>query len=262
MTNTKTSGIHPTAIISPKAELGKDVSVGPYTIIEENVIIDDGTWISSSVQLGAGARLGKNVRVFHGAVIGTVPQDLKFGGEESTAQIGDNTTIREYATINRGTNDTGTTKVGSDCLLMAYSHVAHDCSIGNNCILANSVNLAGHIEIDDFAILGGVLPVHQFVKIGAHAMVGGGFRVQQDILPYAMAGGYPMKIVGMNSIGLKRRGFTKESIKAIDQAYKFIFKSKLNTTQAVDQIKSEMEVVPEVQLILDFIERSNRGIIK
>lgn len=262
MTARISNGIHPTAIISSKAELGKDVSVGPYTIIEENVIIGDGTEISSSVQLGSGARLGKKVRVFHGAVIGTIPQDLKFGGEESTAQIGDNTTVREYATINRGTNDTGTTVVGENCLLMAYSHVAHDCTIGNNCILANSVNLAGHIEIDDFAILGGVLPVHQFVKIGAHVMIGGGFRVQQDVLPYAMAGGYPLKVIGMNSVGLKRRGIAPEAIKAIDQAYRILFKSQLNTTQAVERIKAEMELIDEVQLILDFIERSNRGIVK
>lgn len=256
------SEIHASAVISPKAQLGSDVTVGPFTVIEDNVIIGDGCQIGSSVQLGSGARLGSRVRVFHGAVIGTIPQDLKFAGEETTAEIGDNSTVREYATINRGTTDTLTTKVGTNCLLMAYSHVAHDCKIGDNCILANSVNLAGHIEIDDNAILGGVLPVHQFVKIGTHAMIGGGFRVQQDIVPYAMAGGYPLKIIGLNSIGLKRRGFTSETIKSLEQTYRFLFRSKLNTTQAVERIKAEIEPIKEVQIILDFLERSNRGIVK
>lgn len=256
------SEIHASAVISPKAQLGSDVTVGPFTVIEDNVIIGDGCQIGSSVQLGSGARLGSRVRVFHGAVIGTIPQDLKFAGEETTAEIGDDSTVREYATINRGTTDTLTTKVGTNCLLMAYSHVAHDCKIGDNCILANSVNLAGHIEIDDNAILGGVLPVHQFVKIGTHAMIGGGFRVQQDIVPYAMAGGYPLKIIGLNSIGLKRRGFTSETIKSLEQTYRFLFRSKLNTTQAVERIKAEIEPIKEVQIILDFLERSNRGIVK
>lgn len=256
------SEIHASAVISPKAQLGSDVTVGPFTVIEDNVIIGDGCQIGSSVQLGSGARLGSRVRVFHGAVIGTIPQDLKFAGEETTAEIGDDSTVREYATINRGTTDTLTTKVGTNCLLMAYSHVAHDCKIGDNCILANSVNLAGHIEIDDNAILGGVLPVHQFVKIGTHAMIGGGFRVQQDIVPYAMAGGYPLKIIGLNSIGLKRRGFSSETIKSLEQTYRFLFRSKLNTTQAVERIKAEIEPIKEVQIILDFLERSNRGIVK
>lgn len=256
------SEIHATAIVSPKAEIGSDVTVGAFTIIEDNVIVGDGCQIGSSIQLGSGARLGSGVRVFHGAVIGTIPQDLKFAGEETTAEIGDGTTVREYATINRGTTDTFTTKVGKNCLLMAYSHVAHDCRIGDNCILANSVNLAGHIEIDDFAILGGILPIHQFVKIGAHSMVGGGFRVQQDIVPFAMAGGYPLKIVGLNSIGLKRRGFAREAIKSLEQTYKILFRSKLNTTQAVERIKSEIEPIKEVQTVLDFLERSNRGIVK
>ena len=256
------SEIHKTAIISPKAELGKDVTVGPYTVIEDNVHIGDGTSIASSALIASGARLGQNVRVFHGAVIGTVPQDLKFGGEETLAIIGDGTTVREFATINRGTSESGKVEVGQNCLLMAYSHVAHDCHIGNNVIMANSVNLAGHIEVDDFAILGGVLPVHQFVKIGAHAMVGGGFRVQQDVCPYSLVAGYPLKVIGLNSIGLRRRGFKKEVIRSLEKAYKMLFFSKLNTTQAVERIKSELEIVPEVQVILDFLERSDRGLVK
>jgi UDP-N-acetylglucosamine acyltransferase len=256
------SEIHATAIVSPKAQLADDVSIGPHTIIEENVVIGAGTKIASNALIASGARIGNKVKVFHGAVLATVPQDLKFGGEESLLKVGDNTTIREYATLNRGTEASGQTVIGENCLIMAYAHVAHDCIIGNNVIMANSVNLAGHIEIDDFAILGGVLPVHQFVKIGAHCMIGGGFRVQQDICPYAMVGGYPLKIVGMNSLGLKRRGFKPEVIRELEKAFKILFFSKLNTTQAVERMQNELEITPEVQVILDFIDRSNRGLVK
>jgi len=256
------SSIHPTAIVSEKAELGKNVSVGPHTIIEENVVLGDGCKIESSVVLASGARLGNNVAVSHSAVIGTEPQDLKFGGEETTAEIGDNTIVREFVTINRGTIAHGKTTLGKNCLVMAYAHVAHDCIIGDNVIMANSVNLAGHVEIGDFAILGGVLPVHQFVKIGAHAMVGGGFRVQQDICPYSLVGGYPLKVVGINSVGLKRRGFSPETVKTLEQVFKILFFSELNTTQAADRIKSEFDSTPEIKEILGFINRSNRGIVK
>ena len=255
------SEIHATAIVSPMAELADDVTVGPHTIIEDNVVIGSGTKIASSVLIASGARLGSGVTVAHGAVVGTVPQDLKFGGEESTLVVGDNTTIREYATLNRGTAERGETTVGRNCLIMAYAHIAHDCVIGDNVILANSVNLAGHIEIDDFAILGGVLPVHQFVKIGAHAMIGGGFRVQQDVCPYALVAGYPLGVVGLNAIGLRRRGFKRETIRTLQEVFKLLFFSRLNTTQALERIRSEIEIIPEVQVILDFIERSDRGLI-
>ncbi|MCK4573711.1 MAG: acyl-ACP--UDP-N-acetylglucosamine O-acyltransferase [candidate division Zixibacteria bacterium] len=254
--------IHSTAIVSPKADLGKNVTVEPYAIIEENVVIGDGSIIGSTAVIASGARLGKNVKVSHGAVIATQPQDLKFGGEKTTAVIGDETVIREYATINRGTVAHGETTIGKNCLIMAYAHVAHDCIIGDKVIMANSVNLAGHIEVGDWAILGGVLPIHQFVKIGAHAMIGGGFRVQQDLCPYALAAGYPLKVVGINSIGLRRRGFERDVIRALEKTFKILFFSKLNTTQAVERINSEMELIPEVQLILDFIANSDRGIIK
>ncbi len=256
------STIHATAVVSPKAELSDDVEVGPYAVIEDDVQIGAGCRIASSALIAGGARLGKNVTVAHGAVIATMPQDLKFGGEESWVQIGDNTVVREYATINRGTSAHGTTTVGTNCLLMAYSHVAHDCILGDHVILANSVNLAGHIEIDDYAIIGGVVPVHQFVKIGAHSMIGGGFRVPQDVCPYALAGGYPLKIVGLNAVGLKRRGFEKEVIRILEQAFKLLFFSGLNTSQAVERITGEVEIIPEVQVILDFIERSTRGLTK
>lgn len=256
------SRIHSTAIVSAKAELSDDVTVGPFTIIEDDVQIGSGTTIASSVVIADGARIGKNVKIAPGAVISTEPQDLKFGGEKSLVEIGDNTVIREYATINRGTVAHGKTEIGQDCLIMAYAHVAHDCIIGNNVILANAVNLAGHIEIDDHAILGGVVPVHQFVKIGTHAMIGGGFRVQQDVCPYSLVGGYPLKTVGLNAIGLRRRGFKKEAIIALQASYKLLFFSGLNTSQAVERIKSEVDQLDEVKIVLDFIDRSDRGMVK
>lgn len=256
------SNIHSSAVVSPKAELAAGVTIGPFSIIEDDVTIGEGSVVASNALVASGACIGRNVKIHHGAVIATLPQDLKFGGEKSTVVIGDGTTIREYVTINRGTVARGETTVGKDCLLMAYSHVAHDCLLGNNIIMANSVNLAGHIEIGDFAILGGVLPVHQFVKIGAHVMIGGGFRVQQDVCPYALVAGYPLRVVGLNSIGLKRRGFKVEVIRALEKAYKILFFSNLNTSQAVERIKGEVELIPEVREILDFIDKSDRGIIK
>lgn len=256
------SNIHSSAIVSPKANLDVNVSIGPYTIIEDKVTIGKGTKIASSVLIANGAVIGENVNIHHGAVIATEPQDLKFGGEETRVVIGDGTTVREYATINRGTVAHGESSVGKNCLLMAYSHIAHDCILGDNVIMANSVNLAGHIEIGDFAILGGVLPVHQFVKIGAHAMIGGGFRVQQDVCPYALVAGYPLRVIGINVIGLKRRGFTKEVIRNLEKSFKILFFSKLNTSQAVERIKNEIDLSPEVQEILIFLEHSQRGIVK
>lgn len=254
--------IHKTAVVSPKAQIGENVKIGPYTIVEDDVVIGDNSQIASSVLLADGARIGKEVKIFHSAVIGTVPQDLKFGGEKTEAIVGDNTTIREFVTFNRGTTYHNRSECGKNCLLMAYSHVAHDCLIGDNVIIANSVNLAGHVEIGDFAILGGVLPVHQFVKIGAHAMVGGGFRVQQDVVPYGLLGGYPLRVAGLNKIGLSRRGFTPETIKTIEKAFKTLFFSKLNTTQALEKLESNGEMIPEVKFVFDFIKNSERGIIK
>lgn len=256
------STIHPSAVVSPTADIADDVTIGPYTIIEDGVVISPGAKIASNVLLASGAVIGKNVSISHGAVIGTNPQDLKFGGEITKAIIGDNTVIREYATINRGTKYHMQTVVGQNCFIMAYAHIAHDCIIGNNVIMANSVNLAGHVEIDDYAILGGVLPVHQFVKIGAHCMIGGGFRVQQDICPYSLVGGYPLKVIGLNAIGLKRRGFAEDSIKSLEHTFKLLFFSGLNTSQALERINSEVQKTHEVDTVLQFLNRSNRGIIK
>ncbi len=257
-----TTEVHSTAIVSPGAQLGSDVKVGPYVIIEENTEIGDGTLIGSHALVASGARIGKNVRIHHGAVVGTIPQDLKFGGEDSLLYVGDNTTIREYATLNRGTEWRGFTKVGADCLLMAYSHVAHDCLIGDHVIMANSVNLAGHVEINEWAIIGGVVPVHQFVKIGAHAMIGGGYRVPMDVCPYALCAGYPLKVAGLNRVGLERRDFSPETVAELERVFRVLFRSKLNTTQALVKIKAEFEMTPEIALLVDFVESSERGICK
>ncbi len=254
------SQIHPTAIISNKANIGDNVTVGPNAIIEADTIIDDNVTIGANCLVAQYTELKKDVTLFHGAVVGTAPQDLKFSGEKTRLVIGEGTTIREYAMLNRGTAESGETVIGKNCLLMAYSHVAHDCRVGDNVIMANAVNLAGHIEIGNFVIIGGVVPVHQFVKIGDHAMIGGGFRVPQDVCPYAMAGGYPLKISGLNKVGLSRRGFEKETIQILQKAFKILFSSNLNRSQAVERIKAELEQTDEIKLILDFIKNSTRGI--
>ncbi|MBU0520421.1 acyl-ACP--UDP-N-acetylglucosamine O-acyltransferase [bacterium] len=253
--------IHPTAIIDPKAELADDVEVGPFTIIEHDVQVDSGTVIGPSVLLAHGARIGKNAVIHKGAVIGTVPQDLKFGGEVTLAYVGDCTTVREYVTINRGTTDHGKTTVGSDCLLMTYSHIAHDCVVGDKVILANSVNLAGHVHIEENAIIGGIVPLHQFVRVGRHSFIAGGTRVSKDVPPYILAANDPLRYAGLNSVGLRRRGFSAETIGAIKHAYKLIYLSDLNVSQGVGRVKDEMEILPEIQHIIDFIEGSERGII-
>lgn len=262
MSATAVNGIHPAAIVSAEAQIADDVTIGPNTIVERNVTIGSGSQIGANVLIASGARIGSNVQLHHGAVVSSAPQDLKFGGEETTMVIGDNTVVREYATLNRGTVDRGETRVGANCLLMAYSHVAHDCLIGDSVILANSVNLAGHITIEDFAIIGGIVPVHQFTRIGCHAMIGGGFRVPQDICPYALAGGYPLKIAGVNLVGLRRREFPRENITALQAAFKLLFKSDLNTSQAVERIRAEVPQLPEITHLLEFIADSARGINK
>lgn len=262
MSEVAVRGIHATAIVSSEAQIADSVTIGPNAIIEGNVTIAEGTVIGANTLVGSGARIGKQVQIHHGAVVGSLPQDLKFGGEETLMLVGDNTVIREYATLNRGTNDRGETRVGANCLLMAYSHVAHDCFLGDNVILANSVNLAGHITIEDFVIIGGIVPVHQFTRIGTHAMIGGGFRVPQDVCPYSLAGGYPLSVKGLNLIGLRRRNFPRENIKALQEAFKLLFKSDLNTTQALERINAELEMTPELQHLVDFISGSERGITK
>jgi UDP-N-acetylglucosamine acyltransferase len=252
----------PLAYVHPQAKIARNVVIEPFVTINKNVIIDEGTWIGSNVTIMEGARIGKNVKIFPGAVISGAPQDLKFKGEETVAIIGDNTTIREFVTINRGTSASNQTVVGKGCLLMAYVHVAHDCVIGNNCILANAVNLAGHINIDDFAIVGGLSAVHQFVNIGTHVMISGGSLVRKDVPPFTKAARNPLSFVGINSIGLRRRGFTNEKINEIHDIYRYLFNKNLNVSQAVAYIEAEMPATPERDTILGFISASARGIMK
>jgi UDP-N-acetylglucosamine acyltransferase len=253
--------IHRTAIVSPEAEIADDVEIGPYTVVDGDVVIGEGCRVSSSVRVHSGVRLARGVRVFHGAALGGDPQDLKFEDEKTSLLVGENTVIREFVTLSRGTKATGRTVIGHDCMLMAYAHVAHDCVIGNHVILANAVNLAGHIEVEDSAIIGGVVPVHQFVHVGRHAMIGGGFRVPKDVPPYVLAGGSPLCYCGINAVGLRRRGFSAESRAAIKRAYQLLFQSGLNVSQAVERIREELGAVEEVKIILDFIARSRRGLL-
>jgi UDP-N-acetylglucosamine acyltransferase len=248
--------------IHPEAKIAAGVKIDPFTVIHENVEIGENTWIASNVTIFPGSRIGKNCKIFPSAVIGAVPQDLKFVGEETTAEIGDNTTIREFVTVNRGTKALGKTVIGKNNLLMAYVHIAHDCVIGNNCILANGVNLAGHIVIDDFAIVGGLTAVHQFVHIGAHVMISGGSLIGKDVPPFVKAAREPLAYVGINSVGLRRRGFSNEKIAEIQEIYRTLFVKGNNVTRALEIIEAEMKPSTERDEILHFIRNSSRGIMK
>jgi UDP-N-acetylglucosamine acyltransferase len=255
--------IQPLAYIHPQAKIAENVVIEPFVTIYQDVVIGEGTWIGSNVTIMDGARIGKNCRIFPGAVVSAPPQDLKYKGEPSTVTIGDNTIIRECVTLNRGTAlDINTTTIGSNCLLMAYVHVAHDCVIGNNVIIANSVQLAGHIEVQDFAFIGGASAVHQFVSIGAHSIISGGSLVRKDVPPYTKAGREPLSYVGINSVGLRRRGFTSDQINEIQDIYRTIFLKKLNISKALDIIETEREPTEIRDEILDFIRNSNRGVMK
>ncbi len=253
--------IDSTAIVSKKAQLGDRITVGPFSIIEDDVIIGEGTTIAAHVIIQNGTRIGKNGRIFPFASVGGPPQDLKYKGEPTSLEIGDHCDIREFVTISRGTTETGKTVIGNTCMLMATSHVAHDCVLGDNCIMANSAALAGHVHLGNWVILGGLTPVHQFVRIGDHAMIGGGLRVPKDVPPYIRTGRNPMVFEGLNSIGLRRRGFSPQTIEQIDKAYFILYQSNLNVTQAVERMKEELEQTPEVKNILEFIASSKRGII-
>lgn len=254
--------ISPFAHIHANARIGQNVKIDPFAVIHENVTIGDGTHIMSHAVVMDGSIIGKNCLIFPGAVISGVPQDLKFVGEETTTEIGDNTTIRECVTINRGTKDKWKTVVGSNCLLMAYSHVAHDCILGNNVILANSVQLAGHVEVGDYAILGGLAGAHQFTRIGAHTYIAGNTVIRKDIPPYVKSAREPMSYMGINIVGLQRSGFTKEKIKEISDIYHIIFVEKQTTSGALEIIESTFNSSPERDDILNFIRTSKAGIIK
>jgi len=252
----------PLACIHPEAQIASNVEIGPFVTINKNVVIGEGTRILSNVTIMDGARIGKNVTIFPGAVIAAIPQDLKFMGEETIAEIGDNTTIRECATINRGTAAKGKTVVGNNCLIMAYTHVAHDCVVGNHVILGNTTQLAGEVEIDDWAILSGGVLVHQFTRVGAHVMVQGGSRFGKDIPPYITAGRDPVTFAGVNSIGLRRRGYTNDQIRDIQDIYRLFFQSGLNNTQAMERMEAELPDTKEKETVMNFLRGSQRGIIR
>lgn len=252
----------PLAYVHPGAKIAKNVVIEPFTTIHNNVEIGEGTWIGSNVTIMEGARIGKNCRIFPGAVISAEPQDLKFDGEETTVEIGDNTTIRECVTINRGTKDRYRTAIGKNCLIQAYSHIAHDCIVGDNCIFSNSSTLAGHVTVGDYVVLAGMVAVHQFCTIGSHSFVTGGTLVRKDVPPYIKAAREPISYVGINSVGLRRRGVDSEKIKEIQNIYRVLYQKNYNNSQAIEILETEMEATPERDEIIQFVRNSTRGIMK
>ncbi len=259
----RTNMIHPTAIVHPKAKIGANVSIGAYTIVGEHVEIGDNTWVGPHVVLEGHLRIGRDNRIFQFCSLGGEPQDKKYSGEPTRVEIGDRNTIREYCTINAGTaQDAGVTRIGNDNWIMGYVHIAHDCQVGNNTIFASNAQIAGHCHVGDWAILGGMTGVHQFVKIGAHAMTGGGTILFQDLPPYVMASGNPAKTYGINTEGLRRRGFSNEAIAALRRAYKTIYRSNLTLTEAIEQLAQQQDEWPELKILVDFLREAKRGILR
>jgi len=254
--------IQPLAYIHPEAKIANNVVIEPFVTIYKNVEIGEGTWIGPNVTIMEGARIGKGCKIFPGAVISGIPQDLKFDGEETTAEIGDYTTIRECVTINRGTKDRWKTVVGKNCLIQAYSHIAHDCIVGDNCIFSNSSTLAGHITVGDYVVLAGMVAVHQFVSIGSHAFIAGGTLVRKDVPPFVKAAREPIAYVGINSVGLRRRGYSSEKINEIQDIYRTLFVKNNNLSKALGIIETEFMPTEIRDEILDFIRSSNRGVMK
>jgi UDP-N-acetylglucosamine acyltransferase len=254
--------IQPLAYIDPQANIAPNVVIEPFTTIHKNVVIEEGAWIGSNVTIFPGARIGRNCKIFPGAVIAAIPQDLKFDGEETIVTIGENTTVRECVTINRGTIDKHKTEVGKNCLLMAYVHLAHDVIIGDNVIIANGVQVAGHVHIDDSARIGGLSAVHQFVKIGRNVMIEGGSMVSKDVPPYVKAGRYPLSYEGVNSIGLRRNGFEPEKINEIQDIYRMLFVHNTNVSKGLAVVEAQMPPTRERDEILAFIRDSERGVMK
>ncbi len=248
--------------IDPQANLAENVVVDPFSVIHKDVEIGEGTWIGSNVTIYPGARIGKNCRIFPGAVISAVPQDLKFVGEETYVIIGDNTTIRECVTLNRGTKDKFKTEVGSNCLIMAYTHLAHDCIVGNNVIIANGVQVAGHVTIQDHARIGGLSAIHQFGIVGRNVMIEGGSMVSKDVPPFVKAGRYPLTYEGVNSVGLRRAGFSNEKINEIQDIYRVLFVHNTNLSKALEIVERELAPSMERDEILTFIKGSERGVLK
>jgi UDP-N-acetylglucosamine acyltransferase len=255
------SRIHPTAIVSTDAELGAGVEIGAFAIVGEGCTIGDGCVIAPRATLERNVTLGTEVKVGIGTILGGAPQDLKYAGEETTVEIGDGTVIREYATINRGTAHSFKTTVGRNCLLMSYVHLAHDCRVGEGVILSNVVQLAGHVTIEDKAILSGLSAVHQFARIGRHAFIGGMARVSKDIPPFLKAVGNPVKLYGLNTVGLQRSGMDEDTIRELKRAYRLFFRSDLNVSQAIERAHTELELFPEVKELIRFVEASERGVV-
>jgi UDP-N-acetylglucosamine acyltransferase len=253
---------YPLANVHPDAKIGKNVIIEPFATVQKDVVIDDGCWIGPNAIIWDGSRLGKNVKIYPGASVSSIPQDLKFSGEKTETHIGDNTVIREFVTISRGTTDKFKTVIGKNCLLMAYVHVAHDCMIGNNCILVNTVQVAGHVTIEDWAIIGGASALHQFVKVGAHVMLSGGSLVRKDVPPFTKAAREPLAYAGINTVGLRRRGFTSEKITEIQEIYRYIFLKGMNNKKALEAIETSIAASEERDYILNFIKSSERGIMK
>ncbi|HEX6790645.1 MAG TPA: acyl-ACP--UDP-N-acetylglucosamine O-acyltransferase [Candidatus Krumholzibacteria bacterium] len=260
--NLKKTEIHPTAVIHSWARIGDGVKIGPYTVIGENVEIGEECEIGSNVLIEGSTTIGKRNRIFHGASIGTAPQDLKYGGEQTFVSIGDDNVLREFVTVNLATGTGETTTVGNRCLLMAYVHVAHNCLVGDEVILANAVNLAGHVHIDNFATVGGLTPIHQFVRIGKYAFIGGGSRVERDVPPYMKIAGSPPQIYGINSIGLERRGFSAESRALIKRIYKLLYRGDMNVTQVLEQLDGDDWDSAEAAEMAEFLRHCERGITK
>ena len=253
---------HPTAIVSKHAEICDNVTIGPYSIIEDDVIIGDNCVIDSHVSIKSGVRIGNNIKIFHSAAIGGPPQDLKYAGEKTYLFIGDNTVIREFVTMNRGTIAHGKSEIGKNCLFMAYSHVAHDCVIGENVIFANNVQIGGHVTIGDWVTLGGSSGVHQFCHVGEHSMVGASRPYTQDILPYSLVGGYPVRCYGVNVVGLRRRGFSSHTINTLKTLFRYLMSKKLTTARIQERIDNEIDKIPEVIRVLEFVKHSERGVVK
>ncbi|HET6761002.1 MAG TPA: acyl-ACP--UDP-N-acetylglucosamine O-acyltransferase [Gemmatimonadaceae bacterium] len=255
------SRIHPTAIVSPDADIAADAEIGAFAIVGEGCTVGPGNVIAPRATLERNVTLGRSVKVGIGTIVGGAPQDLKYAGEETTVEIGDGTVIREYVTINRGTAHSFKTTVGKNCLLMSYVHIAHDCQIGNGVILSNVVQLAGHVTIEDKAIISGLSAVHQFARIGHHSFIGGMSRVSKDIPPFLKAVGNPVKLYGLNTIGLQRSGMDEETIRELKRAYRLLFRSDLNVTQAIERAQTELEPLPEVKELIRFVEASERGVV-
>jgi UDP-N-acetylglucosamine acyltransferase len=254
--------LHPTAIIDPRAELGEGVEVGPYALIGPDVTVGEGTRIGPHANIQGLTTIGQECQIFFGAAVGFPPQDLKYRGEKTALEIGDRNVIREFTALNKGTAASGSTRIGSDNLLMAYVHVAHDCVIGNHNVLANAAQLAGHVTIGDHTVIGGLVPIHQFVRVGSYAFIGGAFRAMRDVPPYMKAAGSPLRLYGLNHVGLRRCNFDPETIAVLKRAYRLLSRSRLNTSHALERISEDLPQIPEIQHLVSFVRDTKRGIVK